>query len=466
MTERAQRPATPAGSDPGTPATFPRPADSTTGGGPGRARAQRPATPAGSDPGIPPMFPPPADSTTGGGPGRRRPDPGEVRAARAWLSRAVEPGDAAVHRFLCEHGPVETRRLLRAGEAPGDVLRQAAARLAEDRSDEDLAVAAGLGLRLVTPENDEWPQAALHAMEVAVARGAADQAPPQALWVRGSARVDAAVARAVAIVGARDATPYGVRVAADLAYALARRGWTIVSGGAYGIDGAAHRGALAADGMTVAVIAGGLRSPYPAGHGRLFDRIATAGLLVSEWPPDCPPQRHRFLIRNRLIAALASGTVVVEAGARSGAASTARRARELGRALMAVPGPITSAQSIGCHRLLQEEEARLVTCAEDVLEMVGALGDDLAPPPPVQARPRDRLDAVAQRVLDGLPARSTASADRIAVAAGIPVMDVLRCLPVLEIGGFVVQSDAGWRLGPAARPNGRRDRDEYTTEPP
>jgi DNA processing protein len=383
-----------------------------------------------------------------------RPDPGEVRAARAWLSRAVEPGDAGVHRFLCQHGPVETRRLVQAGEGPDDVLRQAASRRYEDRSGEDLAMAARLGLRLVGPEDDEWPEAALRAMEIAVARGAPDLAPPQALWVRGSVRLDTALARAVAIVGARGATPYGVRVAADLAYALARRGWTIVSGGAYGIDGAAHRGALAADGMTIAVVAGGLRSPYPAGHTNLFDRIAVTGLLISEWPPDCAPQRHRFLIRNRLIAALASGTVVVEAGARSGALSTARRARELGRALMAVPGPVTSAQSVGCHRLLQEEDARLVTRAEDVLEMVGALGDDLAPPPSVEVRPRDRLEPLAQRVLDGLPTRGVVSADRIAVEAGVPVVDVLRCLPGLEIGGFVEQSATGWRLGRAAKQDG------------
>jgi DNA processing protein len=399
------------------------------------------------------------------GAGTRRPNAAEVRAARAWLSRVVEPGDAGVHRLLCLHGPVETRRLIQVGEGPDEVLRQAAARRAEDRSSEDLAVAARLGLRLVTPEDDEWPDAALHAMEIAVARGATDQAPPQALWVRGSAPVDVAVARVVAIVGARDATPYGVRVATDLGYALARRGWTILSGGAYGIDGAAHRGALAADGTTIAVVAGGLKSPYPAGHARLFDRIAGTGLLISEWPPDCAPQRHRFLIRNRLIAALASGTVVVEAGARSGAASTARRARELGRALMAVPGPVTSAQSVGCHRMLQEEDARLVTCAEDVLEMVGALGDDLAPPPPIQARPRDRLDLVARRVLDGLPGRGSASADHIAVEAGVPVVDVLRCLPALEIGGFVEQGDAGWRLGPVAKQDGRQD-GRAVREPP
>jgi DNA processing protein len=384
-----------------------------------------------------------------------RPDSTEVRAARAWLSRAVEPGDAGVHKLLCRYGPVDTRRLLQTGEAGHEVSRQAAARRGEDRSAEDLATAARLGVRLVTPEDDEWPATALHAMEVSVARGIADLAPPQVLWVRGSQRVDDAVARAVAIVGARAATPYGVRVAADLAYALARRGWTIVSGGAYGIDGAAHRGALAADGTTMAVVAGGLLSPYPAGHATLFDRIAATGLLISEWPPDCAPQRHRFLIRNRTIAALAAGTVVVEAGSRSGAASTARRTRQLGHALMAVPGPITSAQSAGCHRLLQEEDARLVTGVEDVLEMVGALGDDLAAVRPTEVRPRDGLDPVAQRVLDGLPARGAAPADRIAVEAGVPIIDVLRSLPILEIRRFVEQGDTGWRLGPAARHNRR-----------
>ncbi len=345
--------------------------------------------------------------------------------------------------------------MMQAGEGPDEVVRQAAARRAEDRSDEDLAAAAQLGLRLVSPEDDEWPDAALHAMEVAVARGEGDLAPPQALWVRGPLRVDDAVARAVAIVGARDATPYGVRVAADLAYALARRGWTVVSGGAYGIDGAAHRGALGADGTTMAVVAGGLRSPYPAGHAALFDRVAATGLLVSEWPPDCTPQRHRFLIRNRVIAALAAGTVVVEAGARSGAASTARRTRELGRALMAVPGPITSAQSVGCHRLLQEEGVQLVTGVEDVLEMIGELGADLAPRRRVEVAPRDRLDPQAQRVLDGVPARGHASPDRIAVAAGVPVVDVLRCLPALEMHRFVEPGEAGWRLGPAARQSRR-----------
>ncbi len=305
-------------------------------------------------------------------------DQAEVRAARAWLSRAVEPGNVDLYRLVGQYGSVEARRLLQLGLGPDDLARQVAGRRGEDSSPAaDLAVAARLGVRLVTPEDDDWPAAPLQAMEAAVARGSSDLAPPLALWVKGSRRPDELMTQTVAIIGARDATPYGVRVTADLAYGLAARGWTVVSGGAYGIDGAAHRGALAVGGTTVAVLASGLLSPYPAGHAALFDRIAQAGLLVSEWPPDCPPQRQRFLIRNRLIAALCSGVVVVEAGVRGGAFSTVRRALELGRAVMAVPGPITSAQSAGCHRLLQEEDVRLVTCVEDVLETVGAFDADL-----------------------------------------------------------------------------------------
>jgi DNA processing protein len=380
-----------------------------------------------------------------------RPSPADVRTARAWLSRVAEPGGGALHRMLCEHGPVETRRLIETGQAPEDVAGQVAARREDDRADDDLAMAAELGVRLVTPEDDEWPTAALHAMEVAVARGRDDLAPPQALWVRGPSPVGEVLERSVAIVGARDATPYGTRVATEIAYVVARKGWTVISGGAYGIDAAAHRGALAADGKTVAVIAGGLRLPYPAGNARLFDRVAARGLLLSEWPPDCAPQRHRFLIRNRLIAALAAGTVVVEAGERSGAASTARRTRELGRALMAVPGPVTSSRSVGCHRLLQQEDVWLVTNGAEVLEMVGAIGDDLAPAPPVDLGPRDRLTAPARRVLDGLPARSAVSPERIAVEAGVPVAEVLRCLPALELGGFVRRTDTGWRLAGGTR---------------
>ena len=314
----------------------------------------------------------------------------EVRAARAWLSRAVEPGQAGVPRLVSRCGPVEARRLLQAGLEPDDLIGPAARRCREDRSAEDLATAERLGVRLVTPEDDDWPATGLQAMEAAVARGVSAIALPLALWVRGSQRIDEAMARAVAIVGARDATPYGVRVAADLARGLVQRGWTVVSGGAYGIDGAAHRGALAVGETTVAVLPSGLLSPYPAGHARLFDRIAEAGLLVSEWPPDGAPQWDHFVIRNRLIAALSSGVVVVEASKRSGVLSTVRWALELERPVMAVPGSVTSAQSAGCHRLLQQEGVRLVTCVEEVVEALDEARAYLSPLPTNRSPRHDR----------------------------------------------------------------------------
>ncbi len=178
---------------------------------------------------------------------------------------------------------------------------------------------------------------------------------------------------------------------AELAAGLAERDAAVVSGGAYGIDGAAHRAALAADGFTVAVLAGGVDVSYPAGNAALFHRIAKEGLLVTEYPPGLRPQRHRFLTRNRLVAALSGATVVVEAGARSGAANTAAWARALGRGVCAVPGPVTSSASVGCHILLRAG-ATVVTRAEEVVELIGHAGE-LAPD---EERPSSRLDGLAE----------------------------------------------------------------------
>ena len=207
--------------------------------------------------------------------------------------------------------------------------------------------------------------------------------------------------RAVAIVGTRASTAYGEHVAADLAAGLVERDVTVVSGGAYGIDGAAHRATLATDGFTVAVLAGGIDIPYPAGHAALLHRIGQQGLVVSEYPPGVRPARHRFLTRNRLVAALSGATVVVEAGARSGAANTAAWARALGRGVCAVPGPVTSSASVGCHALLRSG-AELVTRAADVVELIGRVGE-LAPD---EQRPESALDGLGeaeQRVYDALP---------------------------------------------------------------
>jgi DNA processing protein len=298
---------------------------------------------------------------------------------------------------------------------------------------------------LVTPEDEEWPGDALAPLTAAGAAGQDELAPPIALWVAGPLRLGAALARAVSVIGTRAATSYGERVAADLSFALAERGWTVVSGGAYGIDGVAHRGALGADGASVAFLAGGLDRPYPAGQVGLFQRLREAGLLVSEWPIHSTPQKHRFLVRNRLIAGVSIGTVVIEAARRSGTQSTARRACELGRTLMAVPGPVSSAVSAGIHDMIRNQGAKLVTCADEVIEDIGALGVDLASAGESRS-PRDELDSLSARVLDGFPARKAVSVEALARECGLSAREVIRALPVLEIGDFVRRDADGWRL--------------------
>jgi DNA processing protein len=390
-----------------------------------------------------------------------------VRRARAWLSRLTEPGVVDMWRYVDRLGPVEAARRIRAGRAPERIVSLTAARTATDRSLSDLRQAERCGARLVVPEDDEWPAQALHALTVATARepDAARQqspritapVPPLGLWVLGAARLDELTDRSVALVGSRASTAYGEHVAGELGFQLAERGWTVVSGGAYGIDAAAHRGALAATGATIAVLACGVDRPYPAGNGALLQRIAGSGLVVSEWPPGAAPHQHRFLVRNRLIAALTGGTVVVEAAARSGAVATANRARALGRPVMAVPGPVTSAMSVGCHEVLrgEEDKVHLVTCAAHVLEVVGRLGVDLAPPAERPTDPRDELSDVARRVLDACPVRVGVSPERLAAVAGCDVLDVVKVLPALEVTELVEWTGTGWRVTRPPRAPGR-----------
>jgi DNA processing protein len=383
-----------------------------------------------------------------------------VQRARAWLSRAVEPGNLALWRFVEEEGPAAAATYLQSGAAPPRVQSLVGARAAEDTADADLRRAERLGARLVCPEDPEWPAVPLHSLTLAVADEpvggpAPDRTqvlvPPLALWVRGEPRLDELVDRSVALVGSRASTAYGEHVAGELAYGLGERGWTTVSGGAYGIDAAAHRGALAAGVPTVAVLACGVDRVYPAAHAALFARVLDDGLLVSEWPPGCAPLRHRFLVRNRLIAGLTRGTVVVEAAARSGAQATAKRAERLGKAVMAVPGPVTSAVSVGCHELLRDTErgATLVASAAHVVDRVGGIGSDLAERPATPTTPHDSLSDVARRVLDACPVRTGVPPERLASVAGCDVLDVLRVLPALELADLVQWTGTGWRLAPA-----------------
>jgi DNA processing protein len=241
-----------------------------------------------------------------------------------------------------------------------------------------------------------------------------------------------------------------------MAATLAERGWTVVSGGAFGIDGCAHRGVIGADGVTVAVLACGVDRDYPPGHHGLFRAIRARGATVSEWPPGRMPTRPGFLVRNRVIAALSRGTVVVEAARRSGALNTARHARDQGRPLMAVPGPVTSTLSAGCHEIIRDWGAICVTGARDVIEVLSFAGDE----PPGRARgpvlPRDALDPVTRQVLEAVPARAGRGPARIAVVAGVGFDTAMRCLGALAAAGFVERSDRGWRMrsGPAGHDRG------------
>lgn len=261
--------------------------------------------------------------------------------AWAYLSRVVEPPCAELAVLVDQVGPVDAAERVRRGQVDATLARHTQARREIDRAAEDLELLARRGGRLITPDNDEWPTLAFAAFGGAAAAAKPQCRPPMVLWVLGPARLDETAQRAAAIVGTRAATGYGERVAADLAVGLVEHDVAVVSGGAYGIDGAAHRAALGAEGITVGVLAGGIDIPYPAGHSAMLHRIGGNGLLVTEYPPGVRPARHRFLTRNRLVAAFAGAAVVVEAGLRSGAANTAAWARLLGRVVGAVPGPVT-----------------------------------------------------------------------------------------------------------------------------
>jgi DNA processing protein len=365
-----------------------------------------------------------------------------VLLARAYLSRVAEPPAPALAGFVAEVGAVEAAERVSRGAVPEDVSGETAARRMVDRAAADIAALDTVGGRLLTPEHDEWPEWAFLAFGTS---GVAELAPPVALWVRGPGRLVDMCEQAVAVVGARAATSYGQHVAGEISSGLADRGFTIVSGAAVGIDAAAHRGALAVDGATIAVLACGVDRSYPPSHELLLGRIAARGLVISEYPPGCVPARHRFLVRNRLIAGLAAGTLVVEAGQRSGAARTASDTLALGRTLMAVPGPVTSGLSAGCHRLIREG-ALLVTRTEEVIEAAGRIGLHLADEPVSGIeRPTDGLDAVSARVHDAFPARSARETQWIAMEAGLPIGAVRSALVDLERRGLVEHYDGRWR---------------------
>jgi DNA processing protein len=427
----------------------------------------------------------------------------DERYARAALTYLAEPADRVLGALVRVHGAARTLEAIRAGRDPSDdavsldgaaspggpaslggpidvtrpwvrkAMERWRVRLTELPTPDQVAALARSGIRLVCPGDHEWPGQ--------LADLGDEQ--PYALWLRGCADLRFSCLRSVAVVGSRAASAYGSYVAAEFAASVSARGWAVVSGGAFGVDASAHQGALAADGVTVAVLACGVDIPYPAAHTDLLEAIAAQGVIVSEWPPGRNVSRLRFLVRNRVIAALATGTLVVEAGQRSGAISTARHARDLGRRLMAVPGPITSDLSAGCHHIIREWQGTLVTSAADVVEYLSPVGappefaspptlvgtPELASPPTPAAvggsgppagspvRPasrrnappvvdRDDLDLESAQVLDAMPRRGGMATSRVAQRAGLPPMTAARRLGGLAAAGFVERCAEGWRL--------------------
>lgn len=356
----------------------------------------------------------------------------EVLARVAW-SRLIEPGDHRATTLIAEVGAATALRAL--VERDVEWMRRFVPRLATLDPSRDLAGVQRLGGRVVLPTDAEWPSG----LEQLAA-------PPPCLWVRGPAQLDEVVGRSVAVVGARAATAYGEHVAGDVSCGLGDRQFTVISGLAYGIDGAAHRGALASGGVSVAVVAGGLDRAYPAGHDTLMARLAEGGAVVSEVPPGSAPTRGRFLQRNRLIAALATGTVVVEAALRSGSLNTARTAALLGRPVGAVPGPVTSPGSAGCHALVRDGAAVLVTDAEEIADLVGRMGADAASRRSGPVLPADELDPLSARVLDALPVRTGRPIDRLCAAAGLDPGSVQAALGRLALLGLAERDGAGWRV--------------------
>lgn len=368
----------------------------------------------------------------------------EDRLARAALSRLTEPGDVRLASLVADLGAAEVYEHLRSERDVGGVLTEVAARLRGLDPARELEEADARGLRFVVPGDAEWPSGLkdLDRAEPLQRRGGM----PLGLWLKGRLRLDEACARAVAIVGSRSATTYGVGVAGELGAELAGAGVTVVSGAAFGIDQGAHRGALAARGPTIAVLACGADRVYPAAHVQLLAYIVDEGLVVSELPPGCAPTKLRFLSRNRLIAALSTGTVVVEAAARSGALNTANWATRLNRVLMGVPGPVTSAPSEGVHELIRAGRATLVTRGEDVLELVAPAGSLLVAPRLGEVRATDHLDELELRVLDALPVAHGVSVPSLARTAGLGEEAVRASLTVLVRAGLAECVDGVWRI--------------------
>lgn len=362
------------------------------------------------------------------------------RRARILLSQWCEAGDRSLGARVRERGAHAVVDEVLSGHSPLPASTGIGARVPSGTS-YDAAIerwvepawtaAERIGARYVVPGDLEWPSQLDDLRDVA----------PLGLWLAGAGDLRLLALRSISVVGARSATTYGEAIARELGAHLAESDWLTVSGGAFGIDAAAHRGALAVDGATACVLAGGVDVPYPRSHADLLARVRDSGVLISEAPLGGAAMRHRFLTRNRLIAALSRGTVLVEAALRSGGRSTMREARALNRVAMAFPGPVTSPMSAGCHAVIRDEAAQLVTSPREVLALVeGRLTSD----DPGSADGDDALSWRERRVFDAVPARRPAPLVSIARLAGLGLAEAMTALGTLDALGLVQRAGEGW----------------------
>ncbi len=365
------------------------------------------------------------------------------RLARVVLSRAVEPGDRTTSSLVRQIGPQGAVREQLAPKADSGLPD----RLREVDPVRELEQAERQGIRFLVPGDPEWPQGLddLDHIDSVQALGGT----PPGLWVKGPMPLTE-LDTSVAVVGSRALSVYGDEVARAIAGTVAGAGVPVVSGGAKGIDFAAHDAALLAGGATVAVLACGVDRVYPEQNRRLLAHLAAEFAVVSEQPPGSAPTRIRFLARNRLIAALTRGTVLVEAALRSGALNTVGWAEQLSRSVMCVPGPVTSYVSQGVHEWFRRGGASLVTHGAEVLEVVGAAGEHLVVAPRGEERPRDQLSRSDQLVLEQVPVSSPACVVSIARLCSLHIRDADSALRRLESSGFVREVEGGWRLAGAS----------------
>lgn len=317
----------------------------------------------------------------------------DERTARVILAMASEPSDSMTGRMVRTTGATETIARAINAEVPagpdGDTWqRRIAPRISAEQARRVLADTERHGMRVLIPGDTDWP-ASIDAL--------GDRAPV-ALWAKGSTELlTGHVWDRLTVTGARASTGYGEHITSELVQSAVADSRIVLSGGAYGIDGAAHRAAVASGGSTVAVLAGGLDRLYPAGHAELLTRVGKEGLLLSELPPGAAPTKWRFLARGRLLAALSGTVLIAEAGYRSGSLHTAARAMELGRPVGAVPGPLTSAASAGCHRLLRDGLGSIITGYDDVRELLHEVRDGM------QRAVRERAGLEADPLDQGAP---------------------------------------------------------------